>query len=64
MSAEVTDDRLGRIRMHGVLGRLSATPGEIRHTGRQLGQDTDACLLELGYTNQDIDALRETGVIS
>lgn len=64
MIAEVTDDRLGRIRMHGVLGRLSATPGEIRHTGRQLGQDTDACLLELGYTNQDIDALRETGVIS
>ncbi len=64
MITTVTDEKLGPVRMHGVLGRLSATPGHIRHTGRPLGHDTDECLKEVGYTDPDIDALRSTGVIS
>ena len=64
MITEVTDEKLGPVRMHGVLGRLSATPGRIRHTGRPLGHDTDECLKEAGYTETDIDALRSIGVIS
>jgi crotonobetainyl-CoA:carnitine CoA-transferase CaiB-like acyl-CoA transferase len=33
--------------MQGLIARLSATPGHIRHAGRPLGADTEAVLDEL-----------------
>lgn len=33
--------------MQGLIARLSATPGRIRHAGRELGADTDEVLAEL-----------------
>lgn len=33
--------------MQGLVARLSATPGRIRHAGRPLGADTEAVLAEL-----------------
>ena len=43
--------------MSNVLWRMSATPGEIRHTGRPLGADTDAVLTgELGYEAAEVRA--------
>jgi crotonobetainyl-CoA:carnitine CoA-transferase CaiB-like acyl-CoA transferase len=33
--------------MPGLVARLGATPGEVRHPGRPLGADTDAVLAEL-----------------
>jgi crotonobetainyl-CoA:carnitine CoA-transferase CaiB-like acyl-CoA transferase len=50
--------------MSNVLWRMSATPGEIRHTGRPLGADTDAVLTgELGYDQAEVGRLREAGVV-
>jgi crotonobetainyl-CoA:carnitine CoA-transferase CaiB-like acyl-CoA transferase len=64
MLTEVPDADLGQLLMSNVLWRMSATPGEIRHTGRPLGADTDAVLTgELGYDRAEVDRLREAGVI-
>jgi crotonobetainyl-CoA:carnitine CoA-transferase CaiB-like acyl-CoA transferase len=63
MITEVHDDELGPMLMHNVMWRMSQTPGQIRHTGRALGADTDAVLDSLGYTAADRDRLRAAQVI-
>jgi crotonobetainyl-CoA:carnitine CoA-transferase CaiB-like acyl-CoA transferase len=55
---KVPDDELGRVLMSNVIARLSATPGDIRWTGRAHGADTDEVLSELGV---DVSALRAEG---
>ena len=56
---------LGSLRHPGIVPKLSATPGAIRHTGPDLGQDTRAVLeQELGLTAQEIDELAAQGVIA
>ncbi|MEV6103320.1 CoA transferase [Streptomyces sp. NPDC051940] len=57
------DDELGEVTMQNVLFRLSDTPGGIRHTGRPHGADTDEVLTGLGYSGEDIAALREEGAL-
>jgi crotonobetainyl-CoA:carnitine CoA-transferase CaiB-like acyl-CoA transferase len=65
MLTEVADPDLGSLLMHNVLWRMSATPGGIRHTGRDLGADTDEVLaVELGYDQDQIAALRSAAVIA
>jgi crotonobetainyl-CoA:carnitine CoA-transferase CaiB-like acyl-CoA transferase len=60
----VDDEDLGPLRMQNVWFRLSRTPGRIRFPGRRLGQDTDAVLTErLGYTPEQVAALRKDGVV-
>ena len=59
------DEDLGTIAMAGVVPRLSATPGGIRHAGHAIGQDTRAVLAEvLGYGRDDIAMLERSGVIA
>jgi crotonobetainyl-CoA:carnitine CoA-transferase CaiB-like acyl-CoA transferase len=60
----VPDDELGPVTMQNVMWRLSETPGSIRHTGRRLGEDTDAILSELGLTGEQIEDLRRRGVVA
>jgi len=60
---QVDDDELGPVKMQNVLFRLSETPGAIRWTGRPHGQDTDAVLAEAGVTREQLDLLREKGII-
>ena len=43
--------------------RLSATPGGIRHRAPTLGEHTDQVLAELGYQKDEIQRLREAGVV-
>ena len=63
MITTVDDPQLGPVKMQNVLFRMSKTPGSIRHTGRALGADTDAVLLdELGIDAQTLDTLRTRGV--
>ena len=48
----------------GVVPKLLGTPGSIRCSAPNLGDDTDAVLGELDYTPQDIAALRERKVVA
>ena len=64
MLTTVPDEDLGPLLMHNVMWRMSATPGQIRFTGRRLGADTDAILTdELGYDQAEVARLRDAGVI-
>jgi succinyl-CoA--D-citramalate CoA-transferase len=54
----------GTIRMHNVVPRMSATPGDIRDAGGALGEDNEAIYGgELGLTGEQRDSLRRAGVI-
>jgi crotonobetainyl-CoA:carnitine CoA-transferase CaiB-like acyl-CoA transferase len=53
----------GGVRMHGVVPRLSETPGDIRWAGGDLGQDNRAVYGALGLSCDDQRQLRERGVI-
>ena len=64
MLTTVDDPDLGEVLMHNVLWRMSATPGHIRRTGRDLGADTDEVLAELGYDTDDLARLRAAGNIA
>ena len=54
-------DVLGMVAMAAPAPRLSSTPGEVRHAGRQVGANTREVLSGLGgYSAQDIEALLES----
>ena len=48
----------------GIVPKLSATPGQHRRNAPTLGQDTDAVLHELGLTPQQIQGLKDKGIVS
>jgi len=48
----------------GVVPKLLGTPGSIRSSAPGLGDDTDAVLGELNFTDQDIAALRQKKVVA
>ena len=60
----VDDPDLGPVRMQNVLFGLSSSPGAIRHTGRDLGADTDEVLKEAGLSAERIDDLRAKEVVA
>jgi formyl-CoA transferase len=48
----------------GVVPKLMGTPGTLRVSAPKLGDDTDAVLKEFGYSQADIKALRDKGVVA
>nr|WP_223169167.1 CoA transferase [Microbacterium sp. MF43] len=60
----IDDPDLGPMKMQGPLFRLSADAPVIDFTGRAHGADTDALLAELGYSDDEIRALRDEGAIA
>ncbi|GAA2726726.1 CaiB/BaiF CoA transferase family protein [Cellulomonas aerilata] len=60
---EVEDPELGPMLMQGPLFRLSGDDAVIAFTGRPHGADTDAVLAELGYTPEQVAALRKAGAV-
>lgn len=48
----------------GVVPKLLGTPGTVRSAAPRLGDDTDAVLGELGFSTQDIAALRGKKVVA
>jgi formyl-CoA transferase len=48
----------------GIVPKLMGTPGSIRTSAPKLGDDTDGVLNELGFSRQDIAALRERKVVA
>jgi glutaryl-CoA transferase len=63
MRIRVTHPKLGPIDQIGVPFTLSRTPAAIRTAPPLLGEDADAILDELGYSEADIGRLRATKVI-
>ncbi len=48
----------------GIVPKLLGTPGRVRSSAPRLGDDTDAVLRELGFSGEDIAALRGRKVVS
>lgn len=60
-----SDEAMGSVAMAGVVPRLSATPGGVRHAGRAVGQDTESVLGDvLGYDAARIAELVRSGVVA
>ncbi|GAC1479841.1 MAG: CoA transferase [Acetobacteraceae bacterium] len=57
------DEEMGTLPMHGVVGRLSRTPGTIRSPAPALGEHTDAILAGLGLDTARLAGLRQAGII-
>ena len=61
---EYEDEVHGRISAQGIVPKLSSTPGRVRQAARwTVGADTEAVLEELGVERDELDALREAGVV-
>ncbi|GGC11265.1 CaiB/BaiF CoA transferase family protein [Pseudoduganella buxea] len=52
-----------KVKMPGIVPKLSDTPGAVRWQGPMLGEHTDAVLARLGMTAGEIARLRERGVV-
>jgi crotonobetainyl-CoA:carnitine CoA-transferase CaiB-like acyl-CoA transferase len=63
MVEEVDHPVFGRMKMIGIPAKFSKTPGAIRVAAPTMGRDTDAVLQDLGFTNDQIDELRVSGVV-
>ncbi len=61
--AEVDHPTAGRVRAPGVPVRMSGTPASVRRHPPQLGEHTDEILREVGYSDDEITALRREGAI-
>lgn len=48
----------------GVVPKLLGTPGTVRSAAPGLGEDTDEVLHEIGFSTQDIAALRGRRVVA
>ncbi|MBP1933871.1 CaiB/BaiF CoA transferase family protein [Ammoniphilus resinae] len=64
MVQEFEHPRAGKMKTLGIPAKLSKTPGQIRMAAPMLGQHAEKILSEdLGYTPEEIQQLRENGVI-
>jgi len=63
MLVKVGHPVLGHTTQTGVVPKLSRTPGTIRHSGPDLGADTDSILAAMGLSEQQIEELRALKVI-
>lgn len=52
-----------KVKMPGIVPKLSDTPGEIRWQGPSLGEHTAQVLAEFGLTDTQIAQLKEEGIV-
>jgi formyl-CoA transferase len=57
------DGEVGEVRLFGLTARLSKTPGEVTSPPPRLGAHTEEVLRGLGYTKEDVTALKERGIV-
>ena len=63
MLAEVSMSDGSLLKVPGMVPKLSRTPGQHRRNAPSLGQDTDAVLLGLGITTDQISEMRKRGIV-
>jgi crotonobetainyl-CoA:carnitine CoA-transferase CaiB-like acyl-CoA transferase len=63
MLVDVPHPQLGPVKQAGIVPKLSRTPGAIRHTGPDIGADTERILRELGIDEARIEELKRNGTI-
>lgn len=60
----VMDRKFGEMKMQNTFPKLSRTPGKVRHTGRELGEDNEAVYRDLlGKSDGQLAELKDNGVI-
>jgi crotonobetainyl-CoA:carnitine CoA-transferase CaiB-like acyl-CoA transferase len=64
MVVEVEDPVEGKVRHVGIGIKLSETPGKIRSLAPRPGEDTKAILVELGYSQGEIERLYHEKVVA
>jgi formyl-CoA transferase len=64
MICDITTGDGARMKVPGIVPKLSATPGSIRAAAPDLGQHTDAVLAGMGLGADDIARLRREGIIA
>lgn len=64
MIAEIEDPSIGKVKQPGIAIKLSKTPGRVRSLSPVFGEHTEVILMELGYTQAQIDELRQAKVIA
>ncbi|PAF37399.1 formyl-CoA transferase [Terribacillus saccharophilus] len=60
---EVKHPRLGNIKVPGIVPKFEKTPGSIRSVAPDLGESNEEILKGLGYSPQEIEALKQNEVI-
>jgi crotonobetainyl-CoA:carnitine CoA-transferase CaiB-like acyl-CoA transferase len=60
---EVPDDEMGKIPMHGIVPRLSETPGRFRLPAPKVGEHNDEIYTRIGYSAERLAELRARAVI-
>ncbi|HKI97345.1 MAG TPA: CaiB/BaiF CoA-transferase family protein [bacterium] len=64
MVVEVEHPQYGPVRQVGIGPKFSETPGQVRSLSPRLGEQTDAVLAGLGYSADDIAALRADRIVA
>jgi crotonobetainyl-CoA:carnitine CoA-transferase CaiB-like acyl-CoA transferase len=64
MMVDVNHPTLGKVKQVGIPIKLSDTPGSIRMLPPKPGQHTDEVLSQLGYSEQQIETLRNEGTVA
>lgn len=64
MLDEVRMDDGSLLAVPGIVPKLSRTPGGHRRNAPQVGQDTDAVLREMGLSPEQIQALKDKGIVA
>jgi len=64
MVVELDQPGAGSVRQLGVPVKLSRTPGAVRAPGPVLGEHTREVLVSLGYSEEDVAALEESGAVA
>jgi len=57
------DDEIGEVQLFGLTAQLSKTPGAITSPPPRLGAHTEEVLVGLGYTREEMAALKEEGIV-
>ena len=63
MVIEVEHPELGKVKQVGIAPKLSSTPGTVRSLSPLLGEHTDEVLQGLGYNHNEVEKLRQEGVV-